>query len=87
VKKAYVRTASTTRLGNPEKPAGVPRYLYRKLAEYLLGVLTALGSTRRRFYLVRSAAALGEIAGHRQSKRTPRGEPVTHGRDLDTPDV
>jgi GT2 family glycosyltransferase len=87
MKKAYVRTASTTRLGNPEKPAGVPRYLYRKLAEYLVGVLTAFGSTRRRFYLVRSAAALGEIAGHRQSKYTHRSEPVPHGRDSDAPDA
>ena len=54
----------------------MPRYLYRKLAEYLVEALTALGSSKRRFYLVRSAAALGEIAGRLQAGRSNhRGDP------------
>jgi hypothetical protein len=44
----------------------VPRYLYRKIAEYGLKALTAVTKARRRFYLVRTAAALGEFAGHRR---------------------
>ena len=77
MKKAYKRTASSTRLENATKAVGVPRYLYRKLAEYMVGALTALGSTKRRFYLVRSAAALGEITGRLQAGR------VHHGGDPD----
>lgn len=72
VKKAYKRTASTVGL-EPHEPhpraPGVPRYLYRKIAEYALKACTAVDTSRRRFYLVRTAAALGEFAGHRQQRR------------------
>ena len=69
MKKAYVRTASTVRL-EPHKAHGrVPKYLYRKIAEYALQACTAFSRSRRRFYLVRTAAALGEFAGHRQQGR------------------
>lgn len=66
MKKAYKRTASTVAIDPQRNGRGVPRYLYRKVAEYGLKACTALGQARRRFYLVRTAAALGEIAGHRQ---------------------
>lgn len=70
LKKAYKRTASTVAIAEPHRSDGtVPRYLYRKLAEYGFKACTALGQARRRFYLVRTAAALGEIAGHRQRRR------------------
>lgn len=69
MKKAYKRTASTFRL-EPQSAGGrVPRYLYRKIAEYGIKACTAIGMSRRRFYLVRIAAALGEFAGHRQQHR------------------
>lgn len=72
LKKAYKRTASTVRLDDPSTSRlSVPRYLYRKIAEYGLKAITAFGQSRRRFYLVRTAAALGEIAGHLQ-RRQPR---------------
>ena len=65
VRKAYKRTASTVRI---EPRAGnarhVPKYLYRKIAGYAFNACTALDGARRRFFLVRTAAALGEIAGH-----------------------
>ena len=65
VRKAYRRTASTVRI---EPRAGsvrrVPRYLFRKVAVYAFNACTALDGARRRFYLVRTAAALGEMAGH-----------------------
>ena len=48
----------------------VPLYLYRKLGEYLFFAMTALSADRRRFYLVRTAAALGEMKGYRQRQVT-----------------
>jgi GT2 family glycosyltransferase len=70
VKKAYKRTASTQRLEPGEPVRGVPRYLYRKIAGYALRALTALDMSRRRFYCVRTAAALGEISGHLAARRS-----------------
>ncbi len=66
MQKAYKRTASTIRLAPQNASGRVPRYLYRKIAEYAIKACTAIGMSRRRFYLVRTAAALGEFAGHRQ---------------------
>lgn len=71
VRKAYKRTASTVRI---EPQAGsarrVPRYLYRKIAVYAFNACTALNGARRRFFLVRTAAALGEMAGHLAKRGT-----------------
>ena len=64
IKKAYKRTVSTTSLKAESGGYGVPRYLYRKLVEYLFFAMTALSADRRRFYLVRTAAALGEMRGY-----------------------
>ncbi len=70
MRKAYKRTASTVRLEPQTAGGGVPKYLYRKIAEYGIKACTAIGTSRRRFYLVRSAAALGEFAGHRHQRRS-----------------
>jgi GT2 family glycosyltransferase len=75
MKKAYKRTASTVRLEEPgtaTASGAVPRYVYRKLAEYALRAGTSLGTARRRYYLVRTAAALGELAGYRQLRQLRR---------------
>ncbi|MBI3154313.1 MAG: glycosyltransferase family 2 protein [Burkholderiales bacterium] len=67
LRKAYKRTASTVRVDAAMSPTSgrrVPRYVFRKLAVYAFKAATALGMARRRFYLVRTAAALGEVAGH-----------------------
>lgn len=69
VRKAYKRSASTIGLEDRNTGQGVPLYLYRKLATYGLNALTAWNAARRRFYLVRSAATLGEISGHRARRR------------------
>lgn len=69
MKKAYKRTASTVRLDTQGIVDRVPMYLYRKIAEYGIKAGTAIGTARRRFYLVRSAAALGELVGHVQLRR------------------
>jgi len=66
IKKAYKRTASTVLLDPRLQGSKAPRYLYRKLAGYAFAALTAIGQARRRFYLVRTAATLGEFAGYRQ---------------------
>jgi len=68
MQKAFVRSASTVRLDKTQA-GGVPRYMYRKLFGYLLSALTALSTARRRFYLVRLAAALGEARGYQQNAR------------------
>jgi GT2 family glycosyltransferase len=73
VKKAYKRTASTVLLDPKLQGSKAPRYLYRKLAGHILAALTAVAQARRRFYLVRTAATLGEFAGYRQ--RGKRGIP------------
>lgn len=69
LKKAYKRTASTVFIDAIEPGQAVPRYLYRKVAEYGLKAVSSIGGARRRFYLVRTAAALGEIAGHLQRRK------------------
>jgi glycosyltransferase involved in cell wall biosynthesis len=69
MKKAYKRSASSVAAGRPSDDRAVPAYLYRKVAEYAFRAITALGQARRRFYLVRTAAAFGEMVGHRQRTR------------------
>lgn len=64
MRKAYKRTASIIRL-HPESHTGsIPRYLYRKIVTYGFKAAFSLRTDRRRYYLVRTAAALGEAAGH-----------------------
>lgn len=77
MKKAYKRTASTVRLEVTKTNARVPRYVYRKVVEYGIKAAMSLGAARRRFYLVRTAAALGEWAGYRQEVR--RAKDAAHG--------
>lgn len=72
MKKAYKRTASTVGLDVTKTNARVPRYVYRKVVEYGIKAAMSLGAARRRFYLVRTAAALGEWAGYRQEARRAR---------------
>lgn len=71
MRKAYQRSAAAVALhaGTGQRGRGVPWYLHRKLLGYVLAALASLGGARRRFYLVRMAAALGEMAGHRRLAR------------------
>ena len=50
----------------------VPRYMWRKLGGYLMFGVVSLSWPRTRFYLVRFAAALGEIRGFLDKAREPR---------------
>ncbi len=82
IKKAYARSDSMVRLADDKGYNGVPAFMYRKLAGYLFSVLTALSWKKRRFYLVRSAAALGELRGyqHRHKERL-RANSTSVGED------
>jgi glycosyltransferase involved in cell wall biosynthesis len=66
--KAFERTASTVRVHNGDS-GGVPLYMYRKLFGYFIYALTAWSNARRRFFMVRLAASLGEVKGYRQARR------------------
>ncbi len=64
LKKGYQRSRSTSRIrGN----GTVPLYMWRKVVEYGVHSLLSISWASRRFYLVRTAAALGEIQGRSES--------------------
>ena len=65
LKKAYQRTRSTSRIHGDGR---VPLYMWRKLAEYAFHGVFSLSWAKRRFYWMRTAAALGEIQGRRESR-------------------
>lgn len=70
LKKAYQRTRSTSRIhGNGR----VPPYMGRKLAEYGFHSVFSLSWAKRRFYWVRTAAALGEVQGRLESGHRGQG--------------
>ncbi|MDP2266415.1 MAG: glycosyltransferase, partial [Thiobacillus sp.] len=70
LKKSYQRTRSTSRIhGNGR----VPLFMWRKLMEYGFHSTLSLSWARRRFYWVRTAAALGEVQGRRESGYRGRG--------------
>jgi len=70
LKKSYQRTRSTSRIhGNGR----VPLFMWRKLAQYGFHSLFSLSWARRRFFWMRTAAALGEVHGRRESGYRGRG--------------
>lgn len=77
IRKAYERSASSIRLR--QQVDKVPLFAYRKALVYLAQGFASLSWPRRRFYLVRLAAALGEIKGFRQvqTKRAHKTENVS----------
>lgn len=64
LKKSYQRTRSTSRIHGT---GHVPLYMWRKLAEYGFHGVFSLSWSKRRFFMMRVAAALGEIQGRRES--------------------
>lgn len=69
VKKSYQRTKTLTQLKS-SKSRSIPRYLWRKLAEYIIQGLFSLSGQRTRFFSMRVASTLGEIAGFMKSGRS-----------------
>ncbi len=71
LQKAYERSASTARLATNFKAyRSLPAYMIRKAMTYALQALISLSNNRRRFFLTRLAAAMGEIKGFLQQKRS-----------------
>lgn len=66
IKKSYQRTRTLMLTKHPLKQP-VPLYLWRKLFTYILSFALSISADKRRFYLVRTAAVLGEINGFRHS--------------------
>ena len=67
VRKSYQRTRSALRI-KPRAEGGIPLYLWKKCLVYGMKVVASLASeNQRRFYLVRLAAAVGEIQGSREA--------------------
>jgi GT2 family glycosyltransferase len=64
MRKAFQRTSAVVSVSPDESGGnGVPLFMYRKVISYLASAVFSLGASRRRFYLVRFASALGEIKG------------------------
>ena len=67
MKKAYERTSSTIRVRTDDgEPSKIPMYTLRKSFVYGVKALLSVSASRRRYFLVRTAAALGEIDGFRK---------------------
>lgn len=75
MRKGYQRTRSTARLHGHGR---IPPFIWRKVLEYGLNSLLSVSWTRRRFYLVRLASAIGEVRGLAESgnRNRLRGLPL-----------
>ena len=81
LQKAYERSASVVRLSAETVDLGmVPRYMVRKVAQYLLTALVSANAQQRRFRLVRLAASLGELKGHLQARRDRTNRSIVASR-------
>ena len=77
LRKAFERSASAIRLSTEASDSGfIPRYMIRKVAQYLLMAMLSPSGQRRRFHLVRMSASLGEIKGSHQARRDRRDRSV-----------
>jgi GT2 family glycosyltransferase len=61
LRKSFQRSRASVQTGQTH--ARVPLYMWRKLAEYVFHAIFSLKWAKKRFFLVRIAAALGEIRG------------------------
>lgn len=71
LQKSYQRSRSVSRVHHGG--SAIPRYMWRKLANYLGAAALSLNWPRTRFYLVRVAATLGEIRGVSQKPTSAPG--------------
>ncbi len=68
MRKAFQRSLSITLIRHADSN-GLPRYLWRKLLGYAAHACVSLYWPETRFYLVRSAATLGEINAYMRASR------------------
>ena len=59
---SFQRSRAITLVHNPQR-VPIPRYIWRKLFNYSVNILFSLSLQKKRFYLMRFAATLGEAAG------------------------
>ena len=76
IRKSYQRSRSVTRVHHQDKQ--VPRYIWRKLVAYGAHSVFSLSWPQTRFYLIRTAATLGELQGIRENIREPAPSCVKH---------
>ena len=67
MRKSYQRSRSVIRVHHQN--GQVPRYIWRKLAEYAMHSALSLSWPKTRFYLMRTASTLGELQGMREKAR------------------
>ena len=79
LRKAYQR--ARTGVMSQHLRNGIPLYQWRKLGQYLLALAFAFSGARLRFFLVRIASTLGEMAGQRAAKWTPATRPAEKRRN------
>ena len=79
LRKAYNRARSDA--ANKNVRTGVPVYLWKKLAQYLAQTLFSFGAARLRFFLLRTTATLGEIAGISSTKYRRSARPAERRRN------
>jgi len=68
MRKSYLRSFSSVTMRRQDGGANIALSLLRKLASHLLRVCTSLDSSRRFYWLMRFAAAMGELRGQFQPK-------------------
>jgi GT2 family glycosyltransferase len=77
MRKAYERSAGSVRLSGETAAAGaLPGFMLRKVAGNALALLAPVPAARLRFHLVRLAAALGELKGHRRARADRSARPT-----------
>lgn len=81
IRKGYQRSRSAARVNHQDRQ--VPRYIWRKLAEHAAHSVFSLSWPRTRFYLMRTAATLGELQGMREKARCLRAQQPTQGALMD----
>jgi arylsulfatase A-like enzyme/glycosyltransferase involved in cell wall biosynthesis len=79
LRKAYQR--ARTAVISQQIRSGIPLYQWRKLAQYLLILAFAFSGMRLRFYLVRIATTLGEMAAQKATKWTSAIRPSEKRRN------
>lgn len=79
LRKAYQRARSG--VISKRLRAGIPLYQWRKLGQYLLALVFAFSGPRLRFFLVRIATTLGEMAGQKSARWVSASRPAEKRRN------
>lgn len=77
LRKSYLRSRSSFLIDPPVQ--GPRPYMLRKILIHGLAAVFTLNANRRFYFMVRTAASIGELVGALQAKRHPRARGVTNG--------